>query len=788
MEKINFTVKDIKSANFGINDIVVKEVYPPLINETVIPTKEQQVLTHEGEYGYDKVTVEPIPDEYIIPEGTLPITENTTYDVTRFKRVSANVKPAPELQDKEVTPTKETQNITFDTGFDGLGNVEVNPIPDEYIIPALQTKEITPTKNTHVVTPDNEYDALDSVVVNPIPDEYIIPTLQNKEAIPTKETQTIEADETFTGLKTVQIKPIPDEYIVPNGQLEITETGIHDVTNYEEVNVNINAAEDLSEELNEYNEGLTTQEVTIDDITKALRNKVLSSGGSTLNVFTQEDEPETKEGLWLQTNVQYDNVSISPIPTLTIHNARPTMPFNYMNGVGAIVGDYLYLFGGDASSSTLNHAYKYNLKDDTYSQLANMPFKTAYCPGIVIGTDIYIFGSYNSTLFYKFDTITETYTKLTSSPAYLSGSVVANVGDYIYVTGGEKLIKKMYKYSISNNTWTKISVDAPYQLMTTSMFVYGTDIYMVSSNVYSSSGSYAIPNNYVFDTITETFKMLPSTSPEGFRVMKTHVKDNFVYLVGGGGTGQPRVFKYFPNTDMYVKCGYLTNGYASTPVVYGNELLSVSGSYKPKELTSSSIEEVEHITDGNTVIIDLITNPKEYNIGFKLLNAPSTLLTDVPFFTYFADVLYKVGEEYLDVPVYYGDGTQWIKVKKQNNLLKLLEENASWTSYSGTEASAVFNNDNTITISANGTSSWGLNIKQPNLTLKAGKTYKFSCNNIGSSTWISINNEQTMSLRSSVTSLEFTPTENIENPTIIIWAESSAVYNNVVWNIKLKEV
>lgn len=617
MEKINFTVKDVKGANFGINDVAIKKVYPPLVDETVIPTKEQQILTHEGEYGYDTVTVEPIPDEYIIPEGTLPITENTTYDVTRFKRVSANVKPAPELQNKEATPTKETQNVTFDSGFDGLHTVTIKPIPDNYIEPT-GTKEIK-TEGTHDVT---EYASVDVDVE---------PTLQDKQVTITENgTQNITADEGFDGL----------------GNVEIT----------------TNAIEDLDEELTEYDEELTTQEVTVDDITKALRNKVLSSGGSSLNVFTQEEEPETKEGLWLQTNVQYDNVSISPIPTHTIWNSRPTMPFNYMNGVGAIVGDYLYLFGGDYSSSTLNHVYKYNLKNDTYTQLSNMPFKTAYCPGIAIGTDIYIFGSYNSTLFYKFDTTTETYTNLANLPAYLSGSVVANVGDYIYVTGGEKLITKMYKYSISNNTWTRLS-DAPYQLMTTSMFAYGTDIYMVSSAVYSSSGSYAIPNNYVFDTITETFRMLPSSSPEGFRVTKTHVKDNFVYLIGGGGTGQPRTFKYFPNTDTYVKCGYLTKGYASTPVVYGNELLSVSGSYKPKELTSSSIEEVEHITDGNTVIIDMINNPIESNVGFKLINAPSALLTNVPFFTYFADVLYKVGEEYIDVPVYYGDGTQWIKVK-----------------------------------------------------------------------------------------------------------------------------
>ena len=230
MEKINFTVKDVKGANFGINDVVVKKVYPPLVDETVIPTKEQQVLTHEGEYGYDTVTVEPIPDEYIIPEGTLPITENTTYDVTRFKRVSANVKPAPELQDKEATPTKETQNVTFDSGFDGLHTVTIKPIPDNYIEPT-GTKEIK-TEGTHDVT---EYASVDVDVE---------PTLQDKQVTITENgTQNITADEGFDGL----------------GNVEIT----------------TNAIEDLDEELTEYDEELTTQEVTINDIARALQNKIL---------------------------------------------------------------------------------------------------------------------------------------------------------------------------------------------------------------------------------------------------------------------------------------------------------------------------------------------------------------------------------------------------------------------------------------------------------------------------------------------------------------------------------
>ena len=121
------------------------------------------------------------------------------------------------------------------------------------------------------------------------------------------------------------------------------------------------------------------------------------------------------------------------------------------------------------------------------------------------------------------------------------------------------------------------------------------------------------------------------------------------------------------------------------------------------------------------------------------------------------------------------------------NLLKLLQSNAEWVSYNGTEASATFNPDNTLTITADGSGSWGLNIAQTDLTLSAGKTYKFSCDNIGSSTWISLDNDNNMMLTSSKSYVDITPTQDITVSKLVIWVEGT-VYDNVVWNIKLEEI
>lgn len=101
---------------------------PVLQEKTVTPTKEVQSITPDTGYdGLFKVDVGAIPDEYIIPNGTMSITENGTHNVREVESVNVNV-PAPEtvMQEKTVTPAATIQMVEPDAGYDGLSKVTVN--------------------------------------------------------------------------------------------------------------------------------------------------------------------------------------------------------------------------------------------------------------------------------------------------------------------------------------------------------------------------------------------------------------------------------------------------------------------------------------------------------------------------------------------------------------------------------------------------------------------------------------------------------------------------------------
>lgn len=116
-----------KESITGKVGVGIKTIYPPLIDLEVTPTKEIQTFKHEDSYGYDNVVIDPIPEEYIIPNGTLDITQNGDVDVTDFKMAKVNVDTTPNLQDKSIIINENgITTVKADEGYDGLNNVEVS--------------------------------------------------------------------------------------------------------------------------------------------------------------------------------------------------------------------------------------------------------------------------------------------------------------------------------------------------------------------------------------------------------------------------------------------------------------------------------------------------------------------------------------------------------------------------------------------------------------------------------------------------------------------------------------
>lgn len=129
--------------------------------KVVTPTKSQQLITADSGYYLSSVTVNPIPEEYIIPTGDLSITENGTHTVTEYSTVTVNV-PTLDTSDATATPDDIVSGKTAYVNSEKItGKLTTST-------PTLQTKVVTPTKSVQDITADSGYDGLSKVRVSPV--------------------------------------------------------------------------------------------------------------------------------------------------------------------------------------------------------------------------------------------------------------------------------------------------------------------------------------------------------------------------------------------------------------------------------------------------------------------------------------------------------------------------------------------------------------------------------------------------------------------------------------------
>ena len=210
------------------------------------------------------------------------------------------------------------------------------------------------------------------------------------------------------------------------------------------------------------------------------------------------------------------------------------------------------------------YVYKYNTLTDTYTKLRDVPVTYYNGATVAVGTDVYLFDRYMGYAYYvyRYDTLTDTYTKLT------------NRAD-----------------STNRNFMGAVAV--------------GTDVYLFGGG---TSNRFAI-----YDTLTDTYT-IQSNLPIGSNYfVAVYMSDN-IYLLSAG-------------SDVKIQC-----------------LPLVTKSYKKYSLVVA-----QGIYYNRTNLTEL----------FTLANAETPVLNGI------VDAWYVNGDGEIEtnLPTYYGDGTQWINIK-----------------------------------------------------------------------------------------------------------------------------
>ena len=457
----------------GLSKVTVSAIQTK--ETSVTPAKGQQVLEVTDNKYYKKVTVEAIPPDYVIPSGTIQITENGVVDVSGKANANVNV------------PSKEEEAKTVDLAM-ASGNQTITPTSGKVLSQVVVKKPATmlPENIKKDVNIGGVTGTLESGGGGELNIAYgdTAPEDTSKLWIKSEEPSNIsfpvvwKPEQIVYGL-------IDIGKVLPKAAYDIGTAAVGTKIylfggNGSSMSDTIQVFDTTNNTIQTLSTKLPTTTYGID--TAVVGTKIYLIGGTYLGdkVLVFDTTNNTIQTLSITLPHTMGNCGTAAVGTKiylfggtntrnmiqvfdTTNNTIQTLSTKLPDGVthiaAAAVGAKIYLFGGHiGSNSALNKIQVFDTTNNTIQTLsAKLSMEEYFIAAAAVGTKIYLFGGNGSSMsdtIQVFDTTTNTIQTLsTKLPTAAYGIGTAAVGTKIYLFGG---LGSKYL-----NTINQFTVDVP---------------------------------------------------------------------------------------------------------------------------------------------------------------------------------------------------------------------------------------------------------------------------------------------------------------------------------------
>lgn len=377
-------------------------------------------------------------------------------------------------------------------------------------------------------------------------------------------------------------------------------------------------------------------------------NRGSGGGSSKANIFIQNTEPETKEGIWFKkTSSSYDKLITADTISSRINEALLTKTINnFYDANIPVIGNELYFFGRASGSTTSS---KYNVITGEETSITNLSVYRCR-PLFAVGTNIYLFEGMGAMDFKVYDTLTNAYSTKASLPEFYYGNgnaVLYNNEIYLFGFFTNSNLPKAYKYNIENNTWSALA-EPPITADTSNMTVL---VNIVGDNVYIFYGTSA----YKYNIADNSYTSLTSV-PVNTKYAISFTMNSIIYIVGGESKNNSFI-SYDVTTDTYTTLNDLTYTVERAgAAIIGNTVYIVG-------MVNTSIGQMMSLTfisvnfEANSVVLH---NGSTYKTA--LLTQPDNVQGRVTTSFTNAYMTDSSGNLITTDEKYYGNGTSWVEI------------------------------------------------------------------------------------------------------------------------------